>query len=393
MMLGGCSKNEFNVDFEFPKDHIGNYMLTYYAWDSRGGRWIEHTASIQEGKATANCITRFPTLIYISDASQPGNYIMVYAERGDEIKISGEGTDMASWIVSGNKLSERWSDWRKEAYPKKKDTKAFHKSIEDYVRNNPKDELSALLLLNEWNRRENPEGFAELWNKVDKDTRSQRLIEMSGATDLLGVEFITNADGNLEYAKDTKLGVLPLRTRDRGLDTLHFNLPSFIYFYGENNAARREVADSLKLLLRAYPDSSKRVVADVYMDSDSVTWVNAIRRDALDGMVRAWQPRGFAEGSMVKLGITRLPWFVIKDRMGKDVYAGGELKEATAAFRKLMGKPTPKPATTDEEKEKEKEEPAVSEIKPTSAPKPGATTGHKPIPLSEQARKPHKTSK
>ncbi len=35
LMLGGCVKNEFKIDFEFPKDHMGNYILTYYAWDSR----------------------------------------------------------------------------------------------------------------------------------------------------------------------------------------------------------------------------------------------------------------------------------------------------------------------------------------------------------------------
>lgn len=350
LMLGGCAKNEFKVDFEFPKDHVGNYMMTYYAWDSHGGRWIEHTVSIQEGKASVDGITRQPTLIYISDASQPGTYMMVYAERGDEIKVSGEGKDMASWTVTGNKLSERWSAWRKGAYPKKKDIKTLHKSIEEYVKGNPKDELSAILLLTEWNRREDPEGFVRLWNMIDKDSRSQQLIDICGATDFLGVEFITDADGNLEYAKDPKMNILPLRTRDRGLDTLKLNKPSFLYFFGENNAARRETADSLKFLLRAYPDSSKHVMADVYMDSDSTTWVNAIRRDSLKGMTRAWQPRGLAEGSMVRLGVRRLPWFVVKDKDAKEAYAGSDIKEATAAFRKLMGKPDPKAAKAEKDK-------------------------------------------
>lgn len=339
LMLGGCVKNEFKIDFEFPKDHMGNYILTYYAWDSRGGRWIEQTASIQDGKATVGGITRLPTLVLVSDVSAPSNSMMIYAERGDEIKVSGEKADMSTWSVKGNKVSERWGEWRKDAYPKKKDSKAFEKSIEKYVKENPADELSALLLLTEWNRRENPKGFVELWNTIDERARDHQLIEMSGAPDLLGVEFTVGADGRLEYAKDAGLKTLPVRSRDRGLDTLRFSKVkgSILYFYAENNSARRETADVLKTLGKAYADSTKRIIADIYMDSDSMTWVNAIRRDSIKGGVRAWQPRGIAEDNMVKMGVTRVPWFIVKDKKGKETYSGDDMKKAESAFRKEMG--------------------------------------------------------
>ena len=352
LMLGGCVKNEFKVDFEFPKDHIGNYLISYYAWDAHKGRWIERTVSIQEGVAAVDGVTRLPTLIYVSDASQPGNSMTVYVERGDQLKISGDGRDMASWTVAGNKLSERWSEWRNGAYPKKGDPKAFRKSIEEYVKKNPKDELSAILLLTEWNRREDPAGFAALWNSIDRDSRGQKLVEMCGVSDLLGVEFITTAEGDLEYVKDSRLKTLPLRSRDNGTDTLKFTRPSFLYFFDENNTARREAADSIKALVKAYPDSAKRVLADIYMDSDSMTWVNAIRRDSINGVVRAWQPRGIIEPDIVKMGITRLPWFIVKDKGAKEVYAGDDLGKAAAAFRKLMGKPDTKTAKAGKDKPK-----------------------------------------
>lgn len=380
LMLGSCVKNEFKVDFEFPKDHIGNYLMTYYAWDSRGGRWIEHTASIQEGMASADCITRLPTLIYVSDASQPGNSMIIYAERGDQIKVTGEGKDMGAWSVTGNKLSERWSEWRKKAYQKKDDRKAFEKCIEEYVKDNPKDEMSAILLLTEWNRRENPEGFVRLWNTVAKGARGQQLIEMCGATDLLGVQFTTTADGNLEYAKDAKIKSLTLRSRDNGTDTLKFNKASILYFYTENNSSRHEAVDSLKALAKAYSDSSKRVVADIYMDSDSMTWVNAIRRDSLKGVVRAWQPRGIAEGDMVKMGVTRLPWFIVKDKTAKEIYAGDDLKKAMAEFRKAAGKPDPKSTKSEAKKETKEEIKPKAETAPTQSPAPKGSADSKSLP-------------
>lgn len=380
LMLGGCVKNEFKVDFEFPKDHIGNYLVTYYAWDAHKGRWIERTVSIQEGLAAVDGVTRLPTLIYVSDASQPGNYMIMYVERGDELKISGDGKDMASWTVSGNKLSERWSEWRNGAYPKKDDPKAFRKSIEEYVKRNPKDELSAILLLTEWNRREDPVGFVSLWNSIDKDARRLQLVEMCGVSDLLGVEFITTAEGDLSYSKDPGLKSLPLRSRDNGTDTLKFTRPSLLYFFDENNTARREAVDSIKTLVKAYPDSSKRILADIYLDSDSMTWVNAIRRDSIKGVVRAWQPRGIVEADMVKMGVTRPPWIIVKDKGAKEVYAGADLKEAVETFRRLMGKPDPKAAKTDKDKPE-------AESKPAQESKP------KPVSVQESRLKPKRHSK
>ena len=345
LMLTGCIKNQFEIDFEFPKDHIGNYLLTYYAWDSRGGRWIEQTASIQEGVASVGCITRLPTLVYITDASS-SNSMILYAERGDRIRISGEGKDMKDWSVKGNSLSERWSAWRKEAYGVKDDRKAFEKSIEDYVRKNTSDPLSAILLLTEWNRRDNPAGFLRLWNYIDSDARSQQLVEMCGATDLLGVEFTATAEGKLAYAKDAALKSLMVRSLDNGLDTLKFNKAkgTLLYFFSENNSARQETVDTLKSLVKLYPDSTKRILSDIYVDSDSMTWMGAIRRDSLKGVVRAWQPYGLGEDDMVKLGVTRLPWYIVKDKNGRESYAGSDIEAAVSAFRKEMDRKDPKPA-------------------------------------------------
>ncbi len=353
LMLTGCVKNEFKIDFEFPKDHVGNYILTYYARDSHGGRWVEQTAAIQEGIASVGGVTRLPTLVYITDASS-SNSIILYAERGDQIKISGEGRDMKDWIVKGNSVSERWAEWRKGAYAKKNDKKGFERSIEDYVKKNPKDPLSSVLLLTEWDRRNNPEGFLKLWNLIDSDARQQQLIEMCGATDLLGVEFTTTAEGTLSYQKDPKLKKMIVRSRDNGVDTLKFNKVkgTFLYFFAENNSQRSETVDTLKRLIKLYPDSAKRIISDVYLDSDSMTWAGAIRRDSLKGVVRAWQPYGVADENMVKLGVTRLPWYIVKDKTGKESYAGDDIKEAVVAFRKEMDKKETKPAPKSPEKPK-----------------------------------------
>lgn len=364
LMMAGCVKNEFKIEFQFPKEYIGNYLVTYYARDARGGWWMEQTAAVQDGIAIVDGITRLPTIVYITDASSNTNSMAIYVERGDKIKISGDGSDMAEWTVSGNKTTERWCEWRKASKAAKADPKSLEKSISQYVKDNPSDKLSAILLLTEWNRRENPEGFLKLWNSIDKDVRSQDLAEMCGSTDLLGVEFSTDANGNLAAAKDPKLKTMVVRSLDNGVDTLKFTKvkASLIYLYSDNNSERMETADTLKSLSKAYPDSMKRVIADISVDTDSMAWVGSIRRDSIKGIVRGWQPKGIAEEDMVKLGITRLPWFIVKDKNAKESYSGSDLKAATSMFRKEM-----------EKQEKKESKDTKAKPKP-SKPKPKTTS-------------------
>lgn len=353
LMLTGCGKNEFRIDFEFPQDHFGNYIVTYYASNSHRGSWMDQTASVQEGKVSLQCGTYNPTLVYITEPSNPSNSIVIYAERGDKIKISGDGPEMSDWTITGNKVTERWSEWRKEAYKEKGDTQSFEKSIEDYVKKNPSDKLSGIMMLTEWDRRENPEGFIKLWNALDEGVRTPRIIDMCGVSDLLSEGFVTKPDGKLEMAKDSGLKQMTVRSRDNGTDTLRFakKKATFLYLFKENDNFRKETADSLKKLTKAYSDSASRIVADIYLDSDSMTWVNFIRRDSLEGVVRAWSPRGLAEEDMAKLGVIRTPWYVVKDKKGKDTYSGDELTKALSAFRKEMDRKEVKPARKDKKEE------------------------------------------
>lgn len=343
ILLAGCMKSEFTLKFRFPKDHVGNYMLNYYAWDSRRGAWVENVASVQNGVAEVKCATSRPTLVYIRDASSASNSMAVYAERGDEIIISGDNTDMNTWTVKGNKTSERWNQWRKKnAAVLSKDRDRFtadkEKAIAEFVNANKSDRLSALLLLTEWDRRANAEGFLKLWNAIDEDARSQRLIEMCGSTDLLGVEFEVDAKGKLTRKKSAKTDEIVLRSRFNGIDTLRLKKAksALLYFYSENNSNRTETVDSIRILSAEYPDSARRIISIIALQPDSMVWLNAARRDTVKNVVNAWVPHGLADKNMVSLGVARIPWYIVTGKEGKEIYAGDDLKEAVAAFRKDM---------------------------------------------------------
>lgn len=348
LTLASCGKSEFKIKFEFPKDFQGNYLLTYYAWDSRQGFWVETTAPVQEGRAEADALTSRPTLVYIFDASSPTNSIVVYAEKGDEITISGSNPDMLTWSVKGNKLSERWSAWRNanaEALREgrlgaDKSEGKREKAIAAYVKDNPGDFLSTLMLLTEYDRRSDPQGFLRLWNSLDGKIRSSKATEIAGCPDLIGVEFQIDSKGRLAPAKGKWPAALVVRSKGNGTDTLRFakSGPALLYFYTNTSDNRRANVDSIKVLAKEYPDSAKRIIADISFETDSMAWTGNIRGDSVRNAVRAWVPRGVADPDMVRMGVTRWPWLIVTDKSGKPVYEGPDIAEALRTFRKEMKK-------------------------------------------------------
>ncbi len=334
--LSSCVKDNFSLRLQFPADYVGNYLVAYYSWNSDRGAWVEQTASVQGGVAEVECASHKPTLVYVSDASSPSKYIVVYAEKGDKITISGESSDMRTWKVTGNKIAGELAAWEAQASPGETPEQR-NARVAAFVKKNPKSKVSAILLLTAFDRRGNPEEFVKLWNIVDKDVRTNELIEMCECPDLQGVLFGIDAAGNLKAAAEKRLALFIVRSEGNGIDTLTLaKKPSFIYFYRDNNDARNQAIDSLRALVKAYPDSAKRIICDVASDIDSVTWMSALRYDTLSKVVRGWAPHGLTDENLVKAGVSRLPWYRVASAKGKVEYSGAELDSALKVFRRQM---------------------------------------------------------
>ena len=334
--LSSCVSDDFSIKMQFPADYVGNYLVAYYSWHSGSGAWMEQTASVQGGVAEVQCASHNPTLVYVSDASSPSKYIVVYAERGDKITITGENSDMRTWKVTGNKIAAEMAAWESEGAsgetPGQRNAR-----VAAFVKKNPSSKLSAILLLTAFDRRGNPDEFVKLWNTVHKDVRTNELIEMCGCPDLPGILLSPDAEGNLKAAAEKRLAAIIVRSEGNGIDTLDLaKKPSLLYFYRDNDDARNQTGDSLKALVKAYPDSAKRIICDVSADIDSMTWMSAIRYDTLTKVVRGWAPQGLADENLVKAGVSCLPWYRVASSSGKVEYSGADLDSALMAFRRRM---------------------------------------------------------
>lgn len=328
ILLGGCVRNEVKVEFALPANVNDAYKMTYYASDPKKGWYVETVAAVQQGKAQMQLATRNPSLVFVIDNSRIPRAVF-YIERGDKIKITGDGADPVSWIIKGNELSEEWTQWRinSRAALSSADFSKINGAVADFVKKNPEKPLSTLLLLTYFNRRLDPALFNKLWKTLKGKALEPKWMQLVSRSDLL-------AEAPLAAHE---LKRILLRSIGNGVDTLRFpSVPAIMYFRRDDDAARDEGVKILRGLAKDYPDSASRIIADISFDADSMSWTARVRRDSLSGIIRAWNMHAEADTDMIRMGVERTPWFVVLDAKGKRKYAGDDPQVADSLFRKTI---------------------------------------------------------
>lgn len=326
-LLCSCGKNDFRLQFSFPKDISANIQLIYYASNKKGGLIIETVASIMEGKGELRSAVYNPTLLYLNAG---GNVpTVVYVERHDNIEISGSDRNPALWTIGGNAINEDLTLWRNAHATTLMSgtTREINEAVADYVESNPDNPVSAILLLTAFSRSEDEKQFLDLWYSLGEKADKQRWMTMVSRSDLLhhGVRH------------PGKLKSVALRSLANGVDTIRPSAASatILFFWNNGMDGRNELIDSLKTLAKEYPDSSARVIADICVDADSVSWRSPLRKDSTKNIARFWVPAGLADTRLMELQVTRTPFFMVVAPNGEQTYRGADASAAMNAFRAL----------------------------------------------------------
>ena len=328
-ILVSCTKNEFKLQFELSSGVTGNYNVTYYATDDDGGRTIQAVASVRNGKCELECVTKTPTLLYVT-TNKSHFPLVIYAERGKDIKISGDSINPLSWAVGDHKINKELSDWRINNLKvlTSYDTLEVNNAVKKYVEKNRDNPVSLILLQSYYTRFKDEKEFASLSSLLTGDAKDKEWIRMTGRTDF-----------HSTYQREpATLKSVILRSNHESGDTVMIDgkNPMFLAFWQTGTTTNKSITDSLRTIVKDYPDSL-RIVADVCLDIDSVSWKSAIRRDSLiDKIKRLWVPSGLADPVVMDLKVTSIPYFIVFDKSGKQLYRGSELPEAMKEYRSQM---------------------------------------------------------
>lgn len=329
LTLTGCVKNEFQVEFKLPAGVNESYTMLYYVSDSEKGWLYDQVAVLQQGKCQLKGITRNPTLIYVFQGAQdPG--VVIYAERGDKIEITGDSGSPASWAVSGNEINEALSAWRADNRNalSARDNKKVNEAVAKYVKANPEDPVSTILLEVYYDRSIDPAGFDSLFKSLKGKAADVCWMELMSRSDLLG---------GFEPLKQTAAPLI-LRTAGNGADTIGFNeQPALLYFSYNNYDTRKDDVSKMKQLLKERTDSGKPQIVSISLENDSSGWRYQARMDSLKGAVVAWMPLSFADPAAVSLGLEKAPCFIVVGKKGKILYRGTSLDDAARKLRDAAG--------------------------------------------------------
>lgn len=345
LLLSGCLKNEFTIRVNLPGDINSTYTVSYYGAARNGGIAIETAIAVTAGKGELKGITRYPTVVSLFSGQNALPSIPIFAERGDEILITGTEADPLGWKVEGNKPNVLLTEWRlanrkvieKVINPTGENSAesrvALNKAITEFVEKNPESVASLIILGLYYDSVIDLKGFRRLYDTLDKAGVLKDYPNLISRQDLL-----TDTDLNPSDGGGKKLTDIVVKSYISNIDTLRLvsgNHPTLMYFWRRSDIERREDIDSLKRIAVWSGDSTKMGIADFCLDTDSTSWTFPVKSDSLKNSLHAWIPRGIADDNLMKMGVAGTPWWIVTDSKGRIIYSGDDRTKALPAFRKL----------------------------------------------------------
>lgn len=335
LCLTGCVKNEFKVDVKLDGSVNKTYSTLYYASDPIKGWIIEGVLQVTSGNGNIVMPTRNPTIVYIfSNYRYPASFF--YAERGDNIKITGKDANPLTWDISGNEINKRLSEWRKQNQNlienslsgKSGSEIKLNQAVEKYIVENPTQEVSAILLYEYFDRGLDEDGYKRNLSRLKGDAADSKWAELVSRNDMFS------------SAEDVKMPVkLMVNAVGSGIDTITpGTVPVMLSFNNSKVKDYRKYVQSLRKLSKESGDSSKRVIANILLEADSMQRKLNARHDSLKNVVEGWIPLGFSDSRIRQMGISRLPYFIVFDAKGKVIYRGDNTEKAATVFKKQIEK-------------------------------------------------------
>lgn len=247
-------------------------------------------------------------------------------DKNEEAECSLDPTNPYKSTFKGklSEIQERWqavNNENAEAFDSA-DTKKACDIIEKYIRAHTDDMVSTLLLVYTYDSARYPDTAADLLELIQPEARPAWLTEA-----------FAFSLGNATFEKDTQ-PVMPITYIRKGghltcfrPDSAHYSLIAFT-----DNSTRKR--DSIVPALRRSAALRGVQVLELSLDADTVTWSNSVRTDSATWR-QGWVAGSIGAPAVSHLHVSTIPYFIVADSAGTQLYRGVSLDEAR---RQLSGK-------------------------------------------------------
>lgn len=311
----GCSQaDHFKVGGLMEGAGVQTVTLTYYA---EGG--IKQTVGQSvNGKFLLQGKSAVPTLciVALSDGTPVATLI---ASNGDKIEVRTSLENPAALKVKGSGQSSKIADWLNENAEllARGDAAAINASIAEFIDDHRSDMASTALLVTQFRT----DGFETMADSL------LSLIDISARPAPVVQNFSAVLSSQLNRSAGS--AVMPMTLYIRS-DSTYFLTPAqhsvTLLAFTEPVGGRDTVTTVLRELRGRYSDRRCGIV-EISAAVDSSTWKQATARDSATWK-QAWAPGTVASSTIGKLSVPRIPYFIVADSTGTQLYRGGSVSAA-----------------------------------------------------------------
>ncbi len=323
--LWSCSEpTTFKITGEVSDGATTNLYLKYYGADAvRSG-----VTAAREGKFEAEFSSPEPTIVEILD-NDYNILARMFLKNGDEMNVTIDRANPMASKVTGNEISERWSSLINEQGEllASADSKGINRMIEDYISANPADPVGALMFAEFYDSSSDPVHAMEVMEMIDMEARPAGVLDPYAT-------IVSHFADSAAYGK-----VKPINYRTASSDSVRvFRVAdrqvSLISLSNENSKHSDDIVPELKRIVREFP-SKKLQVIDFVLYADSGAFKRVTYRDSAT-WTQAWIPGGILGKGLDDLAVTDMPFFIVTDSAGTQIYRGTSLSEASDKIKEAL---------------------------------------------------------
>lgn len=321
VLLSSCgSDDKFTVNGRLADNSTINLRVLYMA-DGRLNTMLmasDRGSFAFEGHTTVGTVVEVLT----NDYKPIGRF---YVTPGDKLDVTLNPKAPSRITVTGNETAARWATWTTDnaAVLDSRDHAKANDLIARYVKAHRDDIVSTLLMVYDYDSSLDPAKANELLNAIAPEARPEALVAAYNTL---------NADLD---AKTMAVKVVPFDYVVHGDTTRRFvprdRHKTLLVFSDDHSGRSDSIVTSLRDIHRRLAGNKNAAILDLSLDNDTVVWTRSTKPDSA-AWRQGWLSSGVGGSAISRLVIPRVPFFIVVDSAGRQVYRGSSLKAASKAI-------------------------------------------------------------